>query len=311
MLSASPNRNVRIGPAGWSYPDWRGIVYPARKPTAFQEVEYLSHFFDTIEINTSFYNPPRPEVVKSWLRQVQHNQNFKFTAKFWQRFTHERSADLEDERLFKEGIAPLAEAGRLGALLIQFPWSFKNTPENRQYVARLCVRFKEFPLVIEVRHLSWNAPEILEFLQELGVGFCNIDQPVIGLSLGPTERTTSPIGYVRLHGRNYKEWFSSDAEPAERYSYLYSLEELEPWIQRINGVAQHTRAVFVITNNHFRGQAVTNALELNALMTNKKVQAPESLIRQYPELVQFAISESPLPPNGQIGLPFSEPPPKS
>ncbi len=192
---------IRVGPAGWSYADWNGIVYPARRPPDFHEAAYLAEFFDTIEINTSFYHPPRPESVAGWVRRVERNKDFKFTAKLWQRFTHDRNASRQDEKVFKEGLIPLMNEGRLGALLAQFPWSFKNTPENREYVGGLRMQFVEYPLALEVRHSSWNRPEVLEMLAELNVGFCNIDQPVIGRSIGPSEHSTSPVGYVRLHGR--------------------------------------------------------------------------------------------------------------
>lgn len=307
MTSPSSDRIIRFGPAGWSYPDWRDIVYPAHKPKAFHELEYVAQFFDTVEINTSFYNPPRPGVVKEWIHQAEHNKQFQFTAKLWQRFTHDRNATLDDERVFKEAMAPLVEAGRLGALLIQFPWSFKNDPENRQYLADLCRQFREYPLVLEVRHSSWNQPEILEMLTELDLGFCNIDQPIIGRSIKPSQYVTGPVGYVRLHGRNYKEWFSAKDkhEAGERYNYLYSLEELEPWVEKIKQIAAGSRATFVIANNHARGQAVANALQLTALVTARTVPAPESILQEYPELVGLAA-----PPHfsvSQFGLPFGPP----
>src|SRR5215467_5069087 len=140
-----PAHQIRVGPAGWSYADWHGIVYPARKPADFQEPEYLASFFDTIEINTSFYAPLRSNVAKSWGRSVEHNKNFKFTAKLWRRFTHDRNATHSDEKLFKEGLSPLMQIDRLGALLIQFPWSFKNTEENREYLGGLFMQFMEYP----------------------------------------------------------------------------------------------------------------------------------------------------------------------
>lgn len=304
MSSTSSHPAIRIGPAGWSYPDWRGIVYPARKSKGFHELEYLAQFFNTVEINTSFYNPPRPEVVKEWLRQVE-GKDFQFTAKLWQRFTHERNAAPDDERVFKQGIAPLADASLLGALLLQFPWSFKSDPSNRQYLAHLCRQFHEYPLVVEVRHSSWNQPEILEMLSELGAGFCNIDQPVIGRSIKPSQHITAPVGYVRLHGRNYKEWFSAKDDAGERYNYLYSLEELEPWVKRIKHVASVGGVTFVITNNHARGKAVANALQLTALVTGRTVQAPESLLQEYPELI--AIASPTISSPTQIGLPFGTP----
>ena len=281
---------IRFGPAGWSYEDWNGIVYPAHRPHGFHEAEYLASFFDTIEINTTFYHPPRSEVTRSWVRRVQHNPSFRFTAKLWQRFTHERTANLQDEKAFKESVGPLREAGLLGALLMQFPWSFKNNKENREYIGGLVMQFMEFPLVLEVRHESWNKPEIYQMLHDLGVGFCNIDQPVIGRSIQPSERSTSPTGYVRLHGRNYEHWFTSSERPEERYDYLYNMGELEDWAERIRHVAESAEATYVITNNHFRGKAVANALQLISIIRNQKVVVPPGLAVEYPGLEAISVS---------------------
>ena len=188
-MNTTPSKPaILVGPAGWSYPDWEGIVYPHTKPHGFHEAAYLAQFFDTIEINTTYYSPPRPEVVKAWVERVEFNPNFKFSAKLWKRFTHERNANLRDEKTFKQSLAPLVKGEKLGALLLQFPWSFKNTPENHVYLSGLLVQFMEYPLVVEVRHSSWNKPEVFAWLAGLGVGFCNIDQPVIGRSLG-SQRT--------------------------------------------------------------------------------------------------------------------------
>lgn len=283
---------IRIGPAGWSYPDWHGSVYPHHKPPGFHEATYLAQFFDTIEINTSFYQPPRAEVVRAWVRRVEPNPAFMFTAKLWRRFTHEGNASLQDEKLFKQGLAPLVEAGRLGALLVQFPWSFKNQRENHAYLSGLFLQFREYPLVLEVRHASWNAPETFKWLAELGVGICNIDQPVIGRSLTPSDRATAPVGYVRLHGRNYEHWFTSSEHPEERYNYLYSLGELEPWVERIKSLAERTDVTYVITNNHYQGKAIANALQLISLVRNQPVRVPECMKEHYPELAAIAASES-------------------
>jgi len=285
----SPNAaTIRFGPAGWSYDDWNGIVYPAHRPHGFHEAEYLASFFDTIEINTTFYHPPRAEISRSWIRRVQHNPNFRFTAKLWQRFTHDRTASRQDERAFKQGVEPLLEADLLGALLMQFPWSFKNNRENREYVGGLVMQFMEFPLVLEVRHESWNTPEVYRMLHELGVGFCNIDQPVIGRSIRPSGRSTSPLGYVRLHGRNYEHWFTSSEHPEERYDYLYSVGELEDWAERIRHVAEAAETTYVITNNHFRGKAVANALQLISIVRNQTVPVPAALAAEYPVLESIA-----------------------
>ncbi len=284
MNRKPPPASIRVGPAGWAYEDWAGIVYPRPKPSRFHEAEFLAQFFDTIEINSSFYHPPTPKTVQSWLGRVAHNPRFKFTAKLWQRFTHERNPNREDEKVVKEGLAPLAQDGRLGALLLQFPWSFKNTRESREYLGGLVMEFLEFPLVLEVRHNSWNHPDVFKMLADLGVGFCNIDQPVIGASIAPSARATAAVAYVRLHGRNYEHWFSAEDHPEERYNYLYSVQELEPWAERIRNLAARSDATFVITNNHFQGKAIVNALQLILLLTGNPVSVPETMFAHYPEL---------------------------
>jgi uncharacterized protein YecE (DUF72 family) len=174
----------------------------------FDPLEYLATYFDTIEINSSFYRPPAASSSRAWTRRVTHNRNFRFTAKLYQRFTHDRGqATAEDEKTFREGIDPLVEAGKFGALLLQFPWSFKNTEEERDYLSALLDRFRDYPLVVELRHASWNEPAIYQSFERRGVGFCNIDQPLFARSIKPSARTTSRVGYVRLHGRNYENWF--------------------------------------------------------------------------------------------------------
>jgi uncharacterized protein YecE (DUF72 family) len=292
--------SIRVGPAGWSYPDWAGIVYPRSRSKRFHEAEYLSQFFDTIEINTSFYQPLQPDTARSWTGRVAHNPQFLFTAKLWKRFTHERDAGRDEERAFKRGINPLAEEKRLGALLLQFPWSFKWSRENREYLGALAMEFVEYPLVLEVRHSSWNRPDAFELIGDLGIGFCNIDQPIVGRSLAPTAEAIGPIGYVRLHGRNYNQWFGA-SEPHERYNYLYSMEELEPWAERVKRVGERSQATFVITNNHFEGKAVANALELEALLTGGLVRVPPTLALRYPQLEEIAA------PNETTGAPPSVP----
>ena len=152
----------------------------------------------------------------------------------------------------------------LGGLLLQFPWSFKNDPENRDYLSKLLDRFVGYPLVVEIRHASWNDRAFFDFLTEKSIAFCNIDQPQIGRSIAPSNRTTGPIGYVRLHGRNYQDWFREDAGRDARYDYLYSEEELDPWMEKISEVSENASETYVITNNHFRGQAVVNALQIRA-----------------------------------------------
>ena len=279
---------TRIGPAGWSYKDWWGIVYPLPKPRGFNELSFLARYFDTIEINVTFYRPLSAKTAAAWAERIAQNPRFRFTAKLWRGFTHERNATAADEQEFKDGLAPLVEAVRLGAVLLQFPWSFRNTPENRDYIARLRARFQDYPLVLEVRHGSWSEPGVLDLLEQLDLGLCNIDQPLFKRSLQPAALTTSGVGYIRLHGRNYQSWFTENKFVGERYNYLYSIRELEPWLDRIKTIEQAAPDTYVVTNNHYLGKAVVNAVEISSILKGEPAGAPATLLDKYPELKEFA-----------------------
>jgi len=289
-----PAAGVRVGVAGWSYPDWAGYVYPARRPKGFHEATYLAQFFDTIEINTSFYAPIQPKHAAQWIERVSANPRFLFTAKLWQRFTHDltpsASPSAEDERAVRAGFDVLRGGGKLGAMLLQFPWAFHFSSETVAYLTSLLKRFADYPLVVEVRHASWKTDKFFALLREQGAGFCNVDQPVIGRSLEPSAVATSAIGYVRLHGRRYDTWFSDDPDiPAhERYNYLYSMPELRPWAERTREVARNSQSTYVVANNHYLGKAAVNALELISLLKGGKVEVPEALRGRYPELEAIA-----------------------
>jgi uncharacterized protein YecE (DUF72 family) len=248
----------------------------------------LSDLFDTIELNNTFYRPPSSQMSKSWANRVQSNPRFKFTAKLWRNFTHERQSLTEaDEGVFKTGLGPLVESDRLGALLLQFPYSFHNTEENRGYVQKVADQFKEYPLVLEIRHASWDRGSAYQFLRELGVGFCNIDQPQVSYSIGSTRKVTSKVGYLRLHGRNVKEWFREGAGRNARYDYLYNEFELFEITERIRLIAKEAEETYVITNNHYHGKAVCNALELKAKLGEKNLKIPEVLLQHYPQLQEI------------------------
>jgi len=275
---------IRVGPAGWSYRDWAGIAYPEPKPKGFDPLEWLAGYFDAIEVNSTFYRPATASTAKSWVRRVEGNPQFLFTAKLWRRFTHERLEAFTRSEVKEacSGLDALNRSGKLGAVLLQFPWSFRRDDASRQWLDDVTRTFRRLPLVVEVRHESWNVPEFYAELAERDIGFVNIDQPLFKRSIKPSATVTSPVGYVRVHGRNYSDWFRKNAGVEARYDYLYTAEELKPWAERTRQVAKATRDTFVITNNHYKAKALVNAVMLEAMLTRKKADAPPPLVAAYP-----------------------------
>jgi uncharacterized protein YecE (DUF72 family) len=274
---------LRIGPAGWDYQDWQGVVYPAGLKGT-DRLTFLATLFDAVEINVTFYRPVTPHQTLRWSEAVTDNRNFRFTAKLLNVFTHERQLPDEVVGEFQAGIQPLLNDGRLGVLLAQFPYSFHNTEENRAHLVDLKKRFQEFPVAVEVRHRSWQHRAVREFFTEIGLDFCNIDQPQVSYSLGKTVWATGPVGYLRAHGRHREKWFEFGDDREARYDYLYPPKELEDLAGRVRELQEKAPEVYVIFNNHPRGQAVANALEMAHLLTGRTFPLPDDLVQAFPGL---------------------------
>ena len=290
-----PKGNIRIGTAGWNYKDWYGIVYPDKPEKNFKELDFLADFFDTAEINSTFYRPANSFMGAAWVRKVAHNPDFKFTAKLWRRFTHDRKDfGTEEVKQYTQGIDPLAQSEKLGAILCQFPWSFKNDETSRNWLSNLITTFKDYPLVVELRHASWDVPAIYELLDKQHVGFATIDQPVIGKSIEFKPVRTGKIGYVRMHGRNYNAWFAKQKNgdqkksPGARYDYLYSEKEIKEIAEKVQSVSEGSQETFVIQNNHPWGQAVANSLQLKAALGEEDLKFPATMLNRFSDLKKIA-----------------------
>lgn len=290
-FSTDWHEHLFIGPAGWQYDDWNGIFYPSPRPRAFDALEYVASYFNLDEINSTFYRVPDPDLCRRWTQRVAHNPRFLFTAKAHRALTHGAVDHPPELDSFRRGMQPLAAAGRLGCVLLQFPWSFRFEARPRQRIEALVAALAPLPLAIEVRHASWDTPHADEFLAGTGASVCGIDQPVIGESRPPYRHHAGAAGaYFRFHGRNYANWFRDGAGRDARYDYLYPAAELSPWAGVIAGAAQESRRVFVVLNNHFRGQAPANAFELEAMLTGKRPGAPPGLRAAYPGIVAHTVA---------------------
>jgi len=279
---------VYIGVAGWSYADWKDVVYTDAKT---DQLEYVSRFVDCIEINSTFYRPPFERTVRSWLERTKKRAAFFFTAKLHRSFTHEGKIEREIVRHFHKGFEPLLAAGKLRHLLAQFRYDFADSPENRRLLEEIVKLFSDsFKVTVELRHKSWQSQRGQEFLEGLGVSVCNLDYPLSSNSFNMQCCTIGRDGYFRLHGRNAEKWFSK-AGRDETYNYYYNEHELGGIKRRIERLSEALESLTVIANNHYRGAELANALELKAMVTGRKQPVPAGLLRAYPDLMRIAASQ--------------------
>lgn len=283
---------IRVGPAGWSYPDWEGIVYPRPKPKGFHALPYLAQFFDCIEVNSSFYAMPEAKNATRWLQLVDPHPEFRFLAKLHQEFTHAAPQDSERHyqrtAAFREGIQPLLESGKFGALLVQFPAHYHANKANAERLDRIAESWGDVPVAVELRHKSWFVPKGLDWLKQRDVALLNVDMPAAPDHPPRMFPPISSLGYLRLHGRNRETWFKRGVGRDARYDYLYSPDEIAQLAGQAQELAHQHEDVYVITNNHFSGQAIANAIELQAHLTEGPIRAPEGLIKHYPHLRSVA-----------------------
>ena len=244
-----------IGTSGYSYPDWRGPFYP-KSLAAKDYLPYYSRHFNTVEINYTYYRPPDRHTMARML--ANSSGRVLFSIKANREMTHERVATAETYQRFIHALEPLAEAGVLGAVLFQFPYSFHHTPKNVDYLKGVRDLLPDMPLVVEFRQARWIRQETFELLKELEMGFCCVDEPALKGLVPPVVVVTSNPAYLRFHGRNSQKWFNHE-KSSERYDYLYSSEELQEWVPKIKKMADGAENTLVYMNNHFTGKAVQNA----------------------------------------------------
>ena len=269
--------SIRIGTSGWHYPSgagtWNGTFYPARRPRGFDELAFYAQRFDTVEVNSSFYRMPEPDMSRAWLRRTP--DSFLFSVKLYQKFTHpdmylardgvkDWDLSIADFDLFRSGIAPLAETGRLAAVLAQFPSSFHADEAARDYLDWLLGGLASYPLAVELRHRSWSDDDraTRDILSAHRAAWVVIDEPKFESSvrqpLDLARIDSAPIAYLRLHGRNAAQWWEHEHRD-DRYNYSYSEEELAPYAQAARDAAERARKVLIYFHHHVSAKAVANA----------------------------------------------------
>ena len=322
----------RIGTSGWSYPGgrgtWNGVFYPPKdaRPRGFDELAFYARWFDTVEVNSTFYGQPRATVTRSWAERTP--DGFEFSVKLYQKFTHptmyERvlrksmqvaeghdaavralvapnAADLDE---FRRGIDPLASAGKLGAVLAQFPASFKSGPAERDYLATLLRALADYTVAVEVRHSSWSDAfsDTLDLLNDAGAAWVQIDEPKFRFSIRQNRLpNVKGFYYMRLHGRNAAQWWAHE-KSEDRYNYFYSAEELREFSETAGAAKQLVKKAYLYTNNHFSAKSVANAAMIKQQLDEPIPGTyPPSFVERYPELAgvvnrtapEFSLKPSP------------------
>jgi uncharacterized protein YecE (DUF72 family) len=297
---------IYIGTAGWSYQDWIGSFYPKKNSANFDWLEFYSHYFNCVEVNTTYYAYTSDKVVNAWIRKTADVEDFTFTIKLHQDFTHAKNYDQQKINAVRYILDMLRKAERLGGLLIQFPYSFSFNDSNINYVKELREIFQNYDCFIEVRHKSWNNKNSFELFEQLDMVYATIDQPQIGEAIPFNPAVTKNKAYVRLHGRNAEAWKQSVnnfqsrqgraltdgkkqtyEEQSERYNYLYSHSELIEIEQLIEPLLKSMKKIFIIFNNHPRGNAVANAFQLINLLEKRRVEIPRTTLAFYPQLSEI------------------------
>jgi uncharacterized protein YecE (DUF72 family) len=318
--------DVRVGTSGWNYPSgrgtWNGVFYPKRRPRGFDELAYYAEHFDTVEVNSTFYGQPRAEVCRGWAARTPIG--FEFAIKLYQKFTHPRMfgervatqiatevpVDLRPDQdtiaalagvnrtdidEFRRGIEPIAAAGKLGALLAQFPPSFKDTPASREVLEGLLRAFHDYPVAVELRHSTWSdrIGDTLALLNGFNAAWVQIDEPKFRLSIRQNQLpNVQGFYYMRLHGRNAAKWWKHDAAE-DRYDYLYSADELKAFAETAAAAKQLVKKTYLYTNNHFSAKSVANAAMIKQQLGEPiDGEYPPEFLERYPELRNVIVSTS-------------------
>jgi uncharacterized protein YecE (DUF72 family) len=295
---------IKIGTSGWNYPSgqgtWNGIFYPAARRVRgrgkFDELAFYAEHFDTVEINSTFYGVPAASTTKGWAERTP--AGFEFSLKLFQKFTHPEmfhkasgqdplNLGEKDVDEFRRAIDPLASAGKLGALLAQFPASFTNEPDARGYLEWLLERFREYSVAVELRHRSWSEDPVATFalLETFSAALAQIDEPKFQTSIRQNLRpNVRSFYYLRLHGRNAAQWWKHD-KSEDRYNYLYSAQELQPFAEAAEEASRAVKKAYLYANNHFSAKSVANAAILkHQLGQPLPGEYPEEIVERYPDL---------------------------
>ena len=246
---------IYIGTSGYSYDDWRGFFYPESLDKR-DMLGYYAQRFPDVEVNSTYYSLPSAQMLAAMSRKTP--AEFKFVVKAHKDITHSEETSREAALALTEALKPLQDDGKLGCVLAQYPWSFKNTPFNGDRLGQLKELMGDVPTVVEFRNVGWVREETFAYMKDIGLGYCCVDEPRLKGLMPGTAITTSPVGYIRFHGRNAQDWWQHE-EAWMRYNYLYTQNELAEWVPKAKQVAEASEQSYIFFNNHYQGKSAKNA----------------------------------------------------
>lgn len=273
---------LRFGVCGWDFADWDGPLYPKPRPRGYRALPLLATFLDLVEVNATFYHPMGGDVSKRWLDETP--ESFTFVLKAFRGWTHENGTPSGVDLVqFLEVLEPVADAGRLEGVLIQFPpWIRRFDTALEKRLMQFRRTFAQHRLFVEVRHQDLYRTDFFDFLSANELGFVNVDLPEIPALPKLTSINTSDVGYVRLHGRHHDGWANPKATRDERYDYEYTARDLDEVIEKIDKISGRTRSTLIAANNHFRAQAPAALVACRQRLGLDISKAPAQLTERIP-----------------------------
>jgi uncharacterized protein YecE (DUF72 family) len=289
---------IRPGISSWTEPTLvKSGWYPAEANTAEDRLRYYASKFSIAEIDSTFYAIPNEKTAHLWVERTP--KDFVFNAKAYALLTHHPAPlsrlpkDLREKAgksqgnvyfrdlspkdkesvwdRFREGMQPLEDAKKLGAIVFQFPKWFLPSPASYRFMEDLREWLPDFGIAVEFRQASWLKEErrqrVLQFLKDHGFTYVVVDEPQgFPSSVPPVVARTAPLAMVRFHGHNRENWEKKGITTAEKFRYLYKPEELKSWVPKIEELARGAQQVHAVMNNCYSDYAVRNADDLAELL---------------------------------------------
>ncbi len=326
--------DIVVGTCSWTDKTMIERWYPRGVSSAEARLRYYAARYDTVEVDSTFYGLPREDYARHWAERTPESFTFHVKAyglmtghevdersltpelrDFGYELTHSGRVRRPDQRmversfeLFVDALRPLVDAGKMGGVLLQYPGYFtandsEHARRNLEQIDRAAAILDPLPVFVEFRHASWvtgaQLTRTMRFLSDRSLTYVAVDAPQIpgGNVMPPVTAATSPLGYVRFHGRNAAMWNARTASAADRFDYLYEPAQLAEWLDPIENLAHETEHTYVMFNNCRYDYAPRNAREMAEILGDLVAPREGGVATGEPVTVDQAVGED-RPPAG-------------